>query len=98
MKEISKNLCNKSELIEMLAQKYNIPMQVATLALETIFDEIIASLVRGNRIEIRGLGSLEVRKYKSYQGRNPRNKKLITIPEKKLPFFKVGTLKDVINN
>ena len=39
---------------------------------------------------IRGFGSFTVREYKSYSGRNPRTGKPVPVPEKRLPFFKVG--------
>ncbi|MGB5286720.1 MAG: HU family DNA-binding protein, partial [Polyangiales bacterium] len=49
-------------------------------------------------IEIRGFGSFTVREYKSYSGRNPRTGKPVPVPEKRLPFFKVGKeLKELVN-
>ena len=97
MNRISRNLCNKSELIEKLAKQHDLPQEVITVALDTIFEEITSSLVKGNRVEIRGLGSFEIRKYKGYKGRNPQNKELIEIPPKTLPFFKTGIFKNELN-
>lgn len=48
------------------------------------------ALVNGDRIEIRGFGSWFVKDYKSYVGRNPKTGTSVTVPPKKLPFFKVG--------
>jgi len=48
------------------------------------------TLIQGKHIELRGLGSFGVRKYKGYTGRNPKTGKQIRIKPKKLPFFKVG--------
>ena len=97
MKEISNRLCNKSDLIELLSEQHNLSATVTTLALNTVFDEITSALAKGSRVEIRGLGSFEIRNYKGYKGRNPQNKELIDIPPKKLPFFKAGALKKELN-
>jgi integration host factor subunit beta len=48
------------------------------------------TLVSGNRIEIRGFGSFEIREYDGYTARNPRTGVQIEAKPKKLPFFKVG--------
>ena len=84
-------------MIEDLAQKRNLPIRVATLVVETIFEEISLALEKGQRVEIRGFGSFELRKYKGYKGRNPQNKKIIQVKPKKLPFFRVGTFKVELN-
>ena len=48
------------------------------------------ALTREDRVEIRGLCSIYVKKYKAYTGRNPRTGKKVKIKPKKLPFFKAG--------
>jgi integration host factor subunit beta len=56
------------------------------------------SLKRGERIEIRGFGSFEIRHYKAYEGRNPRTGDPVGVQPKRLPFFKVGKeLKERVN-
>ena len=80
----------KSELIEFLSNHSKLPRGTAEQIVNTIFDSMVAALVREERIEIRGFGSFEVRKYKAYQGRNPRTGEAVDVPPKKLPFFKVG--------
>ena len=97
MNKISNNLCNKSELIEKLAGKHELPIRAISLAMDAIFEEITSSLLEGKRVEIRGLGSFEIRNYKGYKGRNPQNKEIIDIPPKKVPFFKAGILKNELN-
>jgi integration host factor subunit beta len=53
---------------------------------------------KGDRIEIRGLGSFNVREYKAYKGRNPKTGENIDVRPKRLPFFKVGKdLKVMVN-
>lgn len=81
---------NKSELIEELATKNDIPVKRAEEIVNTIFESLASALKSGDRIEIRGFGSFVVNRYKSYTGRNPKTGEAIEVKEKKLPFFKVG--------
>lgn len=81
---------NKSELIEQLAAKANVTKKKAELVVNLIFSSMSDALAKGDRIEIRGFGSLVNKKYGSYDGRNPRTGDVIKVPEKSLPFFKVG--------
>jgi integration host factor subunit beta len=48
------------------------------------------ALARGDRVEIRGICSFYVKKYKGYTGRNPKTGEKVKIKSKKLPFFKAG--------
>jgi len=89
----------KSDLISKLAERANLTQQLAKVIVDTIFDGMKESLVRGERIEIRGFGSFAVRNYDGYKGRNPKKGELVDVPPKKLPFFKVGkALKQKINS
>lgn len=81
---------NKSDLIEKISQKANVPKKKAEDIVHLIFDLMTDTLVRGDRIEIRGLGSFTVKEYGSYTGRNPRTGESIHVGAKRLPFFKVG--------
>lgn len=81
---------NKSDLIEKIAQKANVPKKKAEDIVHLIFDLMTGTLVHGDRIEIRGLGSFTVKEYGSYTGRNPRTGESIHVGAKRLPFFKVG--------
>lgn len=81
---------NKSELIEIIAEKNKVPKKRAEEAVNLVFDSMAQALVRGDRIEIRGFGSFVNRKYEAYTGRNPRTGESIKVSPKRLPFFKVG--------
>ena len=81
---------NKSELIEIISEKGNIPKKRAEEVVNLVFDSMTEALVKGDRIEIRGFGSFVNRDYGSYTGRNPRTGESIEVEPKKLPFFKVG--------
>lgn len=88
----------KADLINLVAEKSGITRVKAEAVVNTVFDSMIESLLRDDRIEIRGFGSFVNREYGSYKGRNPRTGEVINVDEKKLPFFKVGKeLKDDIN-
>ncbi|MDD9936930.1 MAG: integration host factor subunit beta [Myxococcales bacterium] len=88
----------KSELIEAVSQRSKITKSRAEMVVNCVFDAMTAALERGEGIEIRGYGSFTVRHYKEYDGRNPRTGKAVSVPEKRLPFFKVGKeLKALVN-
>ena len=81
---------NKSELIEALAQDISIPHREAAAITNTVIETMTEALAKGESIEIRGFGSFVIKKYESYEGRNPKTGKKIKVKPKKLPFFKVG--------
>jgi len=89
----------KSELIDAVARRTQITKSRAELVVNCVFDSMTAALERGEGIEIRGFGSFTVREYKPYSGRNPRTGRAVPVPEKRLPFFKVGKeLKELVND
>jgi len=89
---------NKSELIKALSETQSITHEDADLVLNSFIDIIKATLVEGNRIEIRGFGSFQMREYEGYTGRNPKSGSQVTVSPKRLPFFRPGKeLKDFIN-
>lgn len=81
---------NKSELIEKLAERSGINVMQSEEVVNLIYRKMRDTMVNGGRIEIRGFGSFVVKEYGSYQGRNPKTGQKISVPPKKLPFFKVG--------
>jgi integration host factor subunit beta len=89
---------NKSELIDALAEKKGLTYKKAEEIVNIVLDTMSDTLVEGGRIEIRGFGSLVVKDYKAYVGRNPKTGEEIEVKPKKLPFFKVGKeLRERIN-
>jgi integration host factor subunit beta len=77
-------------LIDALSTKENLTYKNAFEIVNLIFNGFTDTLKKGERIEIRGLGSFTVRKYGAYTGRNPKTGKNVDVKPKKLPFFKVG--------
>jgi integration host factor subunit beta len=80
----------KSELIECLAERADITLAKAEEIVDLFFNTITETLCAGNRVEIRGFGAFTVREYKTYTGRNPKTGEKITVPPKRLPFWKTG--------
>ena len=88
----------KSDLIDVICESQKLPKGRAQLLIHVIFDALEAALKRGERIEIRGFGSFELRSYRGYDGRNPRTGSAVEVRPKRLPFFKVGKeLKERVN-
>lgn len=88
----------KSELIEAVAERTKITKSRAELVVNCVFEAMTGALERDEGIEIRGYGSFTVRHYQPYMGRNPRTGKDVSVPPKRLPFFKVGKeLKLLVN-
>ena len=81
---------NKVDLIQALKDSNNLSKSEAERIVSLFFDQIADALAIGDRVEIRGLCSIFVKKYGGYTGRNPKTGEKVKIKSKKLPFFKVG--------
>ena len=89
----------KSQLVKKLLDKNPHLIQKDVEKITSLVLEAITSTLENNgRVEIRGFGSLSVRKRKSKNGRNPRTGESVFVPEKKAPIFKSGKgLRDRLN-
>ena len=81
---------NKLDLIQALKDSNNLYRSEAEKIVTLFFDQMAEALTQGDRVEIRGLCSFSIKKYKGYTGRNPRTGEKVKISSKKLPYFKVG--------
>ncbi len=81
---------NKSDLIDALAKEAQLPVRKSEEIVNLVFEIMSRSIIKGDRIEIRGFGSFQIREYRDYTGRNPKTGEKIAVNGKKLPFFKVG--------
>jgi integration host factor subunit beta len=89
---------NKSELVKRFSEHGQIGDEAASELVDLFFGAIKQALIDGERVEIRGFGSFELRQYDGYTGRNPKSGSVVAVKPKKLPFFKTGKrLKDYIN-
>jgi integration host factor subunit beta len=88
---------NKRDIIEALRDEAGLTKEKAMDVVDMFFATISEALAKDDRVEIRGLCSFYVKNYKPYSGRNPKTGEKVSIPSKKLPFFKCGKeLKDKI--
>ncbi len=81
---------NKLDLIIALKNETDLTKSEARAVVNLFFNKMANALAAGDRVEIRGLCSFYVKKYKAYTGRNPKTGEPVKIKPKKLPFFKVG--------
>lgn len=89
---------NKSELCSHLAEETGLTLDESVKVVETFFSSIREALLQGDRVEIRGLCSWQMKDYPGYSGRNPNTGKIVQVQPKRLPFFKAGKeLKDLLN-
>lgn len=90
---------NKSDLVEIVAGKLpNLNIKDVEAIVNIIFDGMTDSLSKGERIEIRGFGSFEIRVRKARKGRNPKTGASVELTIRRVPFFKVGKeLKELVN-
>ena len=87
---------NKTELIALVAEKSGIQKKDAERVVSATFETIAAELKKGEKVQISGFGTFEVKDREARVGRNPRTKKAIEIPAAKVPAFKASkTLKDM---
>jgi len=88
----------KADLVEKVAQQADMTKKDAEQLVEIIFESITDTLNRGEKIELRGFGSFRVRERNARKGRNPKTGVSVSIPAKRVAYFKPGKeLKEIIN-
>ena len=90
----------KSQLIQYLVSRAShISQKDMSLIVDTVFDSMVRALGDGDRIELRGFGTFEVRVRDPRVGRNPKSGTKVSLGVRKVPFFKAGKdLKEIINS
>ena len=90
---------NKTELVARVAEKTGLTKKNSQECLEAVLESIQEALVAGDKVQLVGFGTFEVRDRKARQGRNPQQpEKVIKIPASKAPVFKAGKgLKEMVN-
>ena len=88
---------NKTELIAAVAEKTALSKKDSEKAVAAFVDAVTEALKSGDKVQLVGFGTFEVRERSERKGRNPQTKKEIIIPASKLPVFKAGkALKDAV--
>ena len=80
----------KAELVEKVSERINLTKKQTEVIVNTIFGSITNALSHGDKVELRGFGSFRVRHREAREGRNPKTGVSVSIPSKKVPFFKAG--------
>lgn len=89
----------RSELIQKLAEENpHLFQRDVERIVNTVFEEIIEAMSRGDRVELRGFGAFSVKHRDARVGRNPRTGESVDVDHKHVPFFKAGKqLRDRLN-
>ncbi len=89
---------NKAELVTSMAEKSGLTKKDAEMALNAFMKSVEEALVAGDKVQLVGFGTFDVRERKERKGRNPRNpEQVIDIPASKAPVFKAGkALKELV--
>lgn len=89
---------NKAGLIDAAAKAAGVSKKDAAAVIGAAIDAVTAELVKGNKVQIVGFGTFEVRTRAERTGRNPATGGTMTFPQSKTAAFKAGkTLKDKVN-
>ena len=89
---------NKAELIAKIAEESKLTKKAAETALDAFVTSVEEALRNGEKVQLVGFGTFEVRQRAARKGRNPQTKAEIKIPASKAPVFKAGkALKDLVN-
>ena len=89
---------NKADLVSMIAAKSNLTKKDSESALNAFVETVQTALKNGEKIQLVGFGTFEVRQRNARNGVNPRTKQSIKIPASKAPVFNAGkALKDSCN-
>lgn len=90
---------NKQQFIKAFADNANFTQKDAGIAFEAMAKTIAETLKAGEKIQIAGFGTFELKKRAQREGINPLTKQKVTIPATNVPSFKFGaSFKDVVNN
>ncbi|MDH5453184.1 MAG: integration host factor subunit beta [Paracoccaceae bacterium] len=83
----------RSELIQKISEENpHLFQRDVERIVNTIFEEIVEAMARGDRVELRGFGAFSVKRRDARTGRNPRTGESVKVEEKHVPFFKTGKL------
>lgn len=90
---------NKQELLSIMSEKSGLTKKDSEAALAAFIETIQEALKNGDKVQLIGFGSFEVRDRAARTGKNPLTGETMEIPAAKVPAFKAGrALKELVNN
>ena len=86
----SRLVMTKGGLVDALARACRLTKEVSESVVTAVFERITEALVKGERVDLRGFGTVAIRHRPARVGRNPRTGATVSLPARKVPFFKAG--------
>lgn len=80
---------NKTDLVNAVAEK-GLSKKDAETAVKAVFDAVTDALAKGDKVQLVGFGTFEVRERAEREARNPQTKEVVKVPATKVPAFKAG--------
>ncbi|MGC8722498.1 MAG: HU family DNA-binding protein [Acidobacteriota bacterium] len=88
----------KADLIELVAQRADLPKKPAEIIVNTIFQSVTEALDKGEKVELRGFGSFRMKIREARTARNPKTGERVQVGQKKVPHFRAGKeLREAVN-
>ena len=88
----------KADIVEQIYEQVGFSKKESAELVEKVFDAIKETLADGEKVKISGFGNFVVRDKNSRKGRNPKTGSSVDVPQKRVPFFKVGKrLRELVN-
>jgi integration host factor subunit beta len=88
----------KADLVDQVIALGDLTRRDGEVIVETLFDSIISALKGSDKVEVRGFGSFRTRQRKPRIGRNPKTGESVSVPAKRVPYFKPSKeLRDLVN-
>jgi integration host factor subunit beta len=88
----------KAELVDHVIALGDLTRRDGEVIVDTLFDSIIGAVKSGDKVEVRGFGSFRTRQRKPRTGRNPKTGASVSVPAKRVPYFKPSKdLRDLVN-
>ena len=89
---------NRMELVAIAAEKAGMTKKDTDAAIKAMLEAVEEALVKGEKLQLMGFGTFEIRERPARQGKNPRTGEAVTIPAARVPVFKAGkALRDAVN-
>ncbi len=80
----------KNSLVDEVAQACGLTKETSETVVTAMFERITEALVKGERVDLRGFGTFSIRDRRPRMARNPKTGASVSLPGRRVPFFKIG--------